>query len=198
MNFLAHLQLSESNKNIIIGNFIADHIRGNKFSHYPPEIQQGIKLHREIDSYTDSHQTVRISKRRLDKKYGLYAGIIIDIFYDHFLAKNWHQYSAIPLDIYVNSIYQLLTDNLDILPEKTQDLLPFMIKYNWLYNYQYIEGIQDVLNGMNRRTKNKSKMNLAVEDLQMNYTELEQDFTSFFKNLSLFSANKLKELQTQA
>ena len=195
MNFLAHLYLSEKNTNIIIGNFIADHIRGNQFTHFHQQIQNGIKLHREIDTFTDAHEITRKSKRRLNKRYGLYAGIIIDIFYDHYLAKNWNDYSAIPLDVYVNSIYDLLQNQKEILPEKTIHLLPYMIEHNWLYNYQYKEGIESVLKGMNRRTKNKGQMNLAIEDLKELDKEFEQDFRIFFDDLKVFSHQKLKEIQ---
>ena len=175
---------------------MADGIVGNRFTHYSKDIQDGVRLHREIDTFTDAHEITRISKRRLHKRYGLYAGIIIDIFYDHFLAKNWDRYSAIPLDVYVDSVYDLLNNNIKTLPEKTQDMLPYMIEYNWLYNYQFMEGMQRVLNGMNRRTKNKSQMNLATQDLQEHYTELESDFTEFFDQLQEFSHQKLIEIQT--
>tara|TARA_R110002073_G_scaffold312586_5_gene484144 strand:- start:1735 stop:2331 length:597 start_codon:yes stop_codon:yes gene_type:complete len=195
MNFLAHLYLSESNPNIIIGNFIADHIRGNQFTHLDPQIQQGIRLHREIDTFTDAHLITRKSKRRLNKRYGLYAGIIIDIFYDHYLAKNWSQYSVIPLDVYVDSIYNLLEQHSDILPEKTLYMLPFMVEHNWLYNYQYKEGIKSVLNGMNRRTKNKGQMDLAIEDLHELDQEFQADFHDFFEDLRTFSHQKLKKIQ---
>lgn len=194
MNFLAHLYLSEDNTNIMIGNFIADHIRGNQFTHLSPEIQQGIKLHREIDTFTDAHEITRKSKRRLHKRYGLYAGIIIDIFYDHYLAKNWNDYSAIPLDVYVDSVYGLLEEKREILPEKTLYMLPFMIEHNWLFNYQYKKGIQSVLNGMNRRTKNKGQMDLAIEDLHELDQEFEKDFQLFFEDLRIFSKEKLKSL----
>ena len=107
----------------MIGNFIADHIKGNQFTHLDQRIQQGIKLHRQIDTYTDTHEVTRISKRRLHKRYGLFAGIIIDIFYDHYLAKNWKDYSAIPLKIYVNSVYNLINSHKEILPEKTIQML---------------------------------------------------------------------------
>jgi len=179
----------------MIGNFIADSIRGNHFTHYSTDIQKGIRLHREIDTFTDAHKVVRRSKRRLDKKYGLYAGIIIDIFYDHFLAKNWDDYSAIPLDVYVDSVYTLLNSKFENLPEKTQHLLPFMIEYNWLYNYQFMEGMQRVLNGMNRRTKNKSQMHLATKDLQEHYQEFDLDFKEFFEELQIFTDQKLPEIR---
>ncbi len=196
MNFLAHLYLSENNTNIMIGNFIADSIRGNQFAHLHPEIQKGIKLHREIDTFTDAHKIVRKSKRRLNKRYGLYAGVVIDIFYDHYLAKNWDLYSAIPLDLYVDQVYELLQSNYDILPEKTQYMLPFMIEHNWLYNYQFTEGIQRVMNGMNRRTKNRAQMNLAIEDLLALDAQFQEDFTAFFEELCIFSHQKLVELQS--
>lgn len=191
MNLLAHLYLSDNNTDIMIGNFIADHIKGNKFSQFPDDIQKGIKLHREIDTFTDTHEVVRKSKRRLHQRYRHYDGVIIDIFYDHFLAKNWRNYSAIPLNVYVQSVYKLLEQNLNILPEKTQEMFPYLVKYNWLYNYQFAKGIQEVLNGMNKRTQGKSQMNLASEDLLLHYQEFEDDFTLFFEDLRTFCTLKL-------
>ena len=190
MNFLAHLYLSKNNKNILIGNFIADAVKGNKYNNYPPEIKAGILLHREIDTYTDSHPIVRKSKRRLNKRYNHYNGVIIDILYDHFLAKNWHNYSDTPLDIYTDNVYQYLDENKDSLPEKIQYILPFMIQHNWLLNYATISGIGKILEGMNRRTKGVSKMDLAIEDLQLHYTEFEDDFTTYFKELEEFTQEK--------
>ena len=183
MNFLAHLYLSHDNLDIMIGNLIADHIEANKFNHLPLEIQKGIHLHRKIDSFTDAHETVRKSKRRLHERYGHFDGVIIDVFYDYFLAKNWKCYSQIPLDIYVKGVYKHLSDNNEILPDKTKKILPSMIKYNWLYNYQYLEGIEQVLKGINKRTRGLSKMDLAIEDLKLYHTELENDFLSFFDDL---------------
>ncbi|TYP97009.1 acyl carrier protein phosphodiesterase [Tenacibaculum adriaticum] len=194
MNFLAHLYLSQNNTQIMIGNFIADHVRGNKFKHYSEEIQQGIILHRQIDTFTDTHKIVRKSKRRLHERYGHYDGVIIDIFYDYFLAKNWGNYSQIPLDIYAQAVYRLLTNNKEILPKKTLEFLPYMIKYDLLYNYQFLDSIQQVLNGMNRRTQGKSQMHLALEDLQLYNKELETDFSNFFKELCMFTNSELQKL----
>ncbi|MCG8858737.1 DUF479 domain-containing protein [Tenacibaculum finnmarkense] len=181
----------------MIGNFIADHIKGNKITHFNPQIQNGILLHRQIDTYTDAHKIVRKSKRRLHERYRHYDGVIIDIFFDHFLAKNWAIYSEIPLDIYVNSVYQLLEENKQILPEKTQKLLPNMIQYNWLYNYQFTNGIQEVLNGINKRTQGKSQMNMASEDLENHYRLFEEDFTLFFEDLRSFCSVKITEIKEE-
>jgi len=194
MNFLAHLYLSQNNTNILIGNFIADHIRGNNFLMFSKEIQQGIFLHREIDTFTDAHEIVRKSKRRLHKRYRHYNGVIIDILYDHFLAKNWTNYSAIPLDIYTQGIYNLFTKKATELPVKSQQFITYMIEYDILYNYQFEDGIERVLKGMNNRTKGKSQMDLAIEDLKELSPELENDFTLFFEDLQQFTNQKLKKL----
>lgn len=194
MNFLAHIYLSFDDKEITLGNFFADHIRGNKFGHLPIKIQKGILLHREIDTFTDSHPTVRKSSKRLHKNYSHYSRVIVDIYYDHFLAKNWSDYSEVPLDEYVESFYNLLEDNYDVLPMATKRMMPYMMADNWLLNYANLAGINNVLHGMNRRTKNKSKMNFAILDLEEHYTEFENEFTSFFDELITFSNQKFISL----
>ncbi len=197
MNFLAHIYLSGDNELVTIGNFMADGIKGKKYKKYPKEIQIGILLHREIDTFTDAHKTVRKSTKRLHKKYSHYSGVIVDILYDHFLAKNWDKYCDVPLDIYCERFYDSLEDHFDILPERIKRMMPYMIADNWLLSYATIEGIQKVLEGMNRRTKNRSKMNLAVNELEDFYKEFESEFTIFFDELIQFSKNKLKLLSSQ-
>lgn len=197
MNFLAHLYLAKTDEEIIIGNFIADTIKGNQFHHFSDKIQFGIKMHRAIDVFTDEHPIFRQSKRRLDEKYRLYKGVIIDIIYDHFLAKNWQQYSTTPLDIFSQEIYALLFKNFEILPDRAKHLLPYMANQNWLYSYRTIHGITSILHDMNVRTKGLSKMNEAVVDLKENYTIFEEDFTAFFKELEAFSLSYLENYDSK-
>lgn len=194
MNFLAHLYLSKSNKNVLIGNFISDAIKGKDYKTYPHEIKAGILLHREIDTFTDTHPIVRKSMHRLHKRYRHYDGVIIDLLYDHFLAKNWANYSEIPLALYAKNVYAFLLENIETFPEELQKLLPHMIKHNWLVTYASLEGMERVLNGMNQQTKGISKMNLAIDDLKLHYTEFEEDFTAFFINLETFSDKKIEIL----
>ncbi|MEZ4796169.1 MAG: acyl carrier protein phosphodiesterase [Flavobacteriaceae bacterium] len=196
MNYLAHIYLSGDNKMITIGNFMADGIKGKNYKKYPKDIQIGILLHREIDTFTDAHKTVRKSTKRLHKKYSHYSGVIVDILYDHFLAKNWSQYCDSPLDKYCEAFYDSLEENFDILPTRIQRMMPYMIADNWLVSYASIEGIQKVLEGMNRRTQNRSKMNLAVNELEDFYKEFESEFTVFFNELIQFSKDKLKTLSS--
>ncbi len=196
MNFLAHIYLSGDNKDITIGNFIADGIKGSDYKKYPLQIQKGILLHRGIDSFTDQHPIVRKSTARLHKNYGHYSGVIVDILYDHFLAKNWKNYHEQPLDEYVQDFYKLLNSEYDLLPSRIQMMMPFMISNNWLLSYATIPGIGKILEQMNRRLKNISNMNMAVVELEQYYTEFEEEFTSFFIELKTFSTNKLLQLET--
>jgi len=183
MNFLAHIYLSGNNDLMKIGNFMADGIRGNDYLDYPEEIQKGIILHRAIDTFTDAHPIWRQSKHRLHERYGHYSGVIIDILYDHFLAKNWNQYTDEDLEDYVERFYQSLKDNYEILSPKTKKLMPYMIESNWLVSYATIAGIERILFQMDYRTKHRAHMQNAIQELQEFYTEFEEEFTLFFKDL---------------
>jgi len=194
MNYLAHIYLSGNNDLITIGNFIADGIKGKDYIKYPKDIQTGILLHRQIDTYTDAHVIVRQSTKRLHKKYGHYSGVIVDILYDHFLAKNWSKYSNTPLDQYINNFYSMLQDHYKQLPLRIKKMMPYMISGNWLLSYATKNGIEKVLIGMNTRTQNKSGMDLAIQDLEMYYTEFENEFTLFFEELMAFTKEKKTEL----
>ncbi|MDT7830375.1 acyl carrier protein phosphodiesterase [Pricia sp. S334] len=194
MNFLAHIYLSFEDDEITVGNFIADSIRGNKFSHLPERVQKGIILHREIDTFTDTHPIPKKSSKRLHKNYSHYSRIIVDIFYDHFLAKNWKTYSERPLVDFVDDFYDLLEDNYRILPEGVKRMMPYMIADNWLVNYAKLEGIGKALEGMNRRTRNKSKMNFAIFDLEEHYKAFEREFSDFFGELVVFSKERYLSL----
>ena len=194
MNFLAHIYLSGDNDLIKIGNFMADGIRGKQFENYSLEIQKGIILHRAIDTFTDAHPIFRQSTKRLHEQYHHYAGVIVDILYDHFLAKNWVNYSDEKLTEYVDRFYLSLTENKDLLSERVLKIMPILFKENWLVSYETVEGIQHILTQMDRRTRNQSNMRFATKDLIEYYAEFENEFTTFFKELILFSNDKIKTL----
>jgi acyl carrier protein phosphodiesterase len=197
MNFLAHIYLSGDNDLLKIGNFMADGIRGKQFETYPQEIQKGIILHRAIDTFTDSHPIFRQSTKRLHEKYHHYAGVIVDILYDHFLAKNWDNYSDVKLEDFVNQFYKSLQENKDVLSERAIAIMPTLMRENWLLSYRSIEGINHILTQMDRRTKNQSKMRFASQQLLEYYSEFEEEFTNFFDELILFSNTKISSLQTK-
>lgn len=194
MNFLAHIYLSGKEDEVIIGNFIADGIKGKKYQKFPPMIQKGILLHRAIDTFTDQHPIVKQSTARLHANYGHYSGVIVDILYDHFLAKNWNSYHDIPLVTFVDEFYALLHQNYEELPTRIQRMMPHMIADNWLTSYATVEGISVILTQMNVRTKGISKMNRAIVELETYYDSFEEEFTEFFTELKVFSELKLGQL----
>jgi acyl carrier protein phosphodiesterase len=194
MNFLAHIYLSGNNDLIKIGNFMADGIRGKHYEHLPADVQKGIVLHRAIDTFTDMHPIFRQSTKRLHERYHHYAGVIVDVFYDHFLAKNWQHYSTEKLEDFVDRFYQSLHDHYEILTDKTKEMMPYMIERNWLWNYQFKEGIARILFQMDQRTKNNSKMQYSIEELDQYYSEFESEFTVFFEDLKAYVVQKSAEL----
>jgi acyl carrier protein phosphodiesterase len=151
-------------------------------------------LHRAIDTYTDAHPIFRQSTKRLHQNYHHYAGVIVDVFYDHFLAKNWNAYSPEKLEEFVDRFYKSLYENQTVLTLKTQNLMPYMIQQNWLVSYRSVDGIKQILSQMDHRTKNESKMRFATNELSEFYLEFENEFTTFFKDLILFSDVKLNAL----
>ncbi len=197
MNFLAHIYLSGDEDLVKIGNFMADSIKGKKYRKYGPQIQKGIILHRAIDFYTDTHPVFKESSHRLSERYRHYSGIIVDIFYDHFLAANWKDYCDIPLEEYTLKFYELLKRNYEVLPSNVKNFLPYMIEQNWLLSYASIDGIQSVLNGMNKRTKLKSGMDQATDELKLHYDDFENEFRLFFEDVQRFSDQKLEEINSE-
>lgn len=195
MNFLAHIYLSGENDHIKIGNFIADGIHGKNFDEFPIDVQKGIRLHREIDSFTDFHPIFRQSKHRLHERYGHYSGVIMDIFYDHFLAKNFSNYSKVPLKDFSENFYKVLDVNFSILTPRFQKILPILKEENWLLMYATIEGISHILYNMDRRTRLRSKMQFSVEELKSFYSEFETEFTLFFAEMENFVKGKIIELK---
>lgn len=183
MNYLAHFYLSGTHEHLLLGNFIADAVKGKQLEAFSDELQEGIRMHREIDFYTDTHPVTSRSKARLREQFNHYSGVIIDIFYDHFLARNWSEFSDEPLPEYSQRIYSLLGRHASEFPERMQHMLPFMKKNDWLMAYTEIEGIRRVLTGMSRRAKFESKMELAADALEKDYPLFEKDFRDFFPDL---------------
>ncbi|CAN1534458.1 acyl carrier protein phosphodiesterase [Flavobacteriaceae bacterium] len=194
MNFLAHIYLSGDSDLIKIGNFMADGVRGNKHLELHSEIQKGIILHRTIDTFTDAHPVFRQSTKRLHANYHHFSGVIVDVFYDHFLAKNWSLYSDEKLEDYVDNFYNSLHTNQDLLTEKAQMMKPYMIQQNWLLSYKTIDGIEKILSQMDSRIKRESNLRFSVQELRLFYKEFEDDFTTFFNDLRIHSSEKLLSL----
>lgn len=195
MNFLAHLHLSDDKPLIMVGNFIGDWVKGRAAAQvYEREVQVGISLHRTIDDFTDRHPVVKRSKKRLFGNYRHYSGVIVDVFYDHFLAAGWSQYRGEPLDNFAARCYDIL-HAYHMLPEDVKRMLPYMINGNWLLNYSKVEGVHRALSGMASRTPFKSGMENASNDLVEHYQEFSSDFAEFFPELQSHVSQFLKTAQ---
>ncbi|MBC7451585.1 MAG: DUF479 domain-containing protein [Cytophagales bacterium] len=194
MNFLAHLYLSGTDHSIMIGNFIADSVRGKELFQLSPEVQKGIQLHRFIDHFTDTHEVIHEAKLVIAPYFGKYNAVVVDIYMDHFLAKDWELYSDVSLVDYASSVYALLVTNKSDLPQRVQELLPYMIRQDWLSNYANFKGIEQVFRGMSMRASFESHMEEAAIVLEKHYTEMQKCFDSFFPQLKHASYDKLLEI----
>lgn len=183
MNFLAHVYLSQNSPKIQIGNFIADFVKGKQLATFEEGIQKGIRLHRAIDAYTDKHPIVKASTQRLRITQNRYASVAIDIFYDHFLAKNWVLYHQKPLEDFTTDFYTNLQEHFSILPASLAKVAPHIIKENWLYHYQHLSGITKAFEGMSRRASFPSNFLYAPKDLLQDYQSYEEEFKIFFPEL---------------
>lgn len=173
----------------MVGNFIGDFVKGNQLENFEYAIKQGIVLHRVIDEYTDRHPMVLQSKSRLRTKYRHYSGVIVDIFYDHFLARNWSRYHHVPLPVFTKKTYRQLMNYEDILPAKVLHMLPFMIEKDWLLHYREMEGMARALKGMALRTPFDSKMDEATADLEWQYSGFQKEFELFFEDIRTFTGD---------
>ncbi len=199
MNFLAHISLSGDNPKIIVGNFIGDFVKGrNLLEQFEPGIANGIELHRSIDEFTDNHPIVAKSKNRLRPTYRHYSAVIVDMFYDHLLAKNWDSYYDEFLPDFAERTYRTIESFDAILPTPVKFMLPYMIKGNWLVNYARLEGIERALTGMASRSKYDSKMELAVNDLVNHYDKFTEEFSNFFPELQHHSKLVITQLTEKA
>lgn len=193
MNYLAHIYLSGKDPLLKLGNFMADEIKGKSYQTYPEEIQKGILLHRAIDDFTDHHPLVSKGAHRFFDAVGHYNSVVIDMIYDHILAKNWDDYCDVDLSIYAEEFYLLLETNQHVLPKKISKVVPFMIEHNWLLSYADIENLRDILKQMNHKTKHDTELHKGVDIYLNHQAEFEDEFTSFFEDIRSFCKSKLKE-----
>ncbi len=194
MNFLAHIYLSGSDSQIQVGNFIGDWVKGRAYEKYPEKIKKGIILHRSIDSFTDTHSVYRRSRAITAQVYGKYAGVVTDIFYDHFMAVLWHQFSDMNLNDFSQNFYTVLYQHNELLPPQVQKFLPFFKASNRLLSYQTENGIKIAVEIMSQRTSLPDFTEKAMILLRENYDDYKNDFRLFFPEIIKYCQIKLNEL----
>jgi len=183
MNYLGHLFLSGQESEVIYGNFIADVIKGNQWKKYGKEVQKGIKLHRFIDSFTDNHTMVHAAKARIRPYFGLTSGIVIDMYFDHFLSLKWNDYHELELSDFTRNMMTILSDYKNEMPSYTGVLFEKMRNQDWISSYKTIDGIAFALGQMANRVKFNTQWNKAGDVLIEHYIDLEDDFRAFIPDL---------------
>ena len=196
MNFLAHLVLSPKETDFISGNIAADFLRGSDRKFVSKSVQSGISMHQFVDQFTDNHLLVKTSKDRVKNHFRLLSGVLIDVFYDHFLAKDFDLIANIPLEEFCEYIYETLEKNTSELPPKLQQFVPVMIRENILFSYRRLAGIQTALTRINLRVTKKFSVGLAMAILNDMYDFLENDFRQYFPCLINVTESYRKNYET--
>ncbi|TAE72168.1 MAG: DUF479 domain-containing protein [Bacteroidetes bacterium] len=195
MNFLAHLYLSGTkNNDVLLGNFSADFVKGKQKLDYEPAVQKGFELHYFIDNFTDTHLETKKACEILKNDFGRYAGVIVDVFFDHFLSKNFTQFHHEKIEIFAEKTYILLQENLFIFPEKLQEMLPYMINQNWLVRYGDFGGLHKSLQGITKRAKYAPDLTQSIAVLENQYKDFEECFFAFFPDVEKASKEKINIL----
>jgi acyl carrier protein phosphodiesterase len=180
--------LADDTPESLLGNLLGDFMKGQDIESYSDAIRQGIKRHQQVDIFTDDHPIFRQSKRRIHPERRRFAGVLVDIFYDHFLAIHWAQYSSIPLSQFTQQVYGVLEQHRNMLPEKLQQSVPVIISQDWLCSYQTLSGIDYALQRMSLRVKRANLLNEGIQDLNTHYRQLEWDFKAFWPDLIRYVA----------
>ncbi|MGB4654763.1 MAG: ACP phosphodiesterase [Bacteroidales bacterium] len=192
MNYLAHIYLSDlvsSDNEFLVGNFIADCVKGRQINNYSDNIKEGIIMHRAIDQYTDNSDEVKNCKLKLRPNFKKFSAVVVDLYFDHFLSKNWSMYSDADISEFVNEKLLIISEYIDIIPKKSALMLNYLIRYKRLVTYSKFEGLDASLTDMAIRIKYRSNMENATEFLKANYNYFETEFFRFFPELISFVNN---------
>jgi acyl carrier protein phosphodiesterase len=194
MNYLFHMLLSGDDEELLVGNFMGDFVKGNLNDRFPVRISQGIALHRRIDSFSSRNEQFQTSRKRLDPHYGLYRPVLVDLFYDHFLAMGWDNLSDEPLAGYIARTRAIIDRYSEILPERLQPLVPYIFE-EMLPSYAEVSGIGRALERMSRRVKRRDNpLSGGEKELLLNYEGLQDDFSAFMPQVYSFVASMSAKL----
>ena len=190
MNFLAHLCLSGTDDDALIGGLLGDFVKGTPEGRYRPAVADAIRFHRAVDSYSDAHAVTRTSRERISPARRRFAGVIVDMGYDHFLCRHWRRFNSEDLEAFVHRVYGVLAANRSLLPERLTRILPRMIAEDWLGSYIHLDRVGDALDRITCRLSRGSCFLHAVTEIEQNYAALEADFLAFFPDLVAFCAGR--------
>jgi acyl carrier protein phosphodiesterase len=197
MNFLAHLLLTQSNQDMMLGNYLADFLKNQHLNSLPTAVVKGIMLHRRMDSYTDQHPLVLQGARRLYEKHHKYAPVLMDIYYDFLLVQNWSTYASVPLTTFVESVYVVLNQHMHTFPPPVDERTAYLIQHNWLMSYTTLEGLASTFERMKYRTSQPTLLDNGVSSLKEHYELLNEEFNLFFPETVLWVAQEMESVSQE-
>lgn len=189
MNYLAHLHLGGQRPGQLLGSLYGDFVKGRLQGQFDPEIETAIQLHRRIDVFTDRHPRVDVALSRFSQTRRRYAGIVLDVFFDHCLARDWTLYADRPLELFTSDVYRVLSSQPQ-LPERLARIAPHMMANDWLGSYREFEVLEQVLRGISRRLTRPEELAAAMQELRTLYEPLSEDFQLFYPQLQDFAQNQ--------
>lgn len=199
MNFLAHLRLGPHQPQPALGGLLGDFVKGPVASiELPDAVRKGIWLHRSIDAFTDRHPVVARSKARITEDRRRYAGIMVDMFYDHLLARHWGDFAAQSLADFTGQMYQAVLTQQALMPERARHVLVRMAQEDWLCSYAELDNLHRALNNMSRRLRPGNRLPGAVDELEKSYTGFEADFFAFMPEVISFAEAQAAALRDPA
>jgi len=184
VNHLAHAYLAGDNPAMVLGGLLGDYVKGRLSRQFEPEVMHGIRLHRKVDAYTDAHPMTRASRNCFAPPWRRFAGIIVDVCYDHFLARHWPRYAEIPLDEFSERVYRVLLDNHHRLPPRLQAFAPHLVDEHLLGAYRHLDAVERTLERLSRRFKRPTDLSQAMAQVHGQYSRLEADFLAFFPDVA--------------
>lgn len=195
MNYLAHIYLARHSDAAMIGALLGDFVKPHSGSRFSAEIEEEIVTHRKVDAFTDSHPVVLQAKQMFAGPGRRYAGILLDVFYDHVLATNWERYAGVPLEGFIQRFYGALDRQAHILPENVARMAPRMIEQDWIGSYLDYAGVEIAVRRISTRlSKNGDVMRGGLADLERNYAPLAEGFHAFFPELIAFVEQRRTQL----
>jgi acyl carrier protein phosphodiesterase len=192
VNYLFHIYLSGSDPEILIGNFMGDFVKGRLGDDFAPRVRRGIELHRRIDSFARDQADFNRSRLRIGQEFGLYRGVLVDLFYDHFLARDWQRWSDQPLAVFLDQTRGVIQARRDQLPQRL-DAIVSVIFDDLLPSYAEPAGIVQALERMSRRVRRVNPLAGGGAELLRSYAELETDFLAFLPEVRQFALHYLAE-----
>ena len=186
MNYLAHLYLAEDDDAALVGNLLGDFVKGRIHKRLGSPIYRGVELHRAVDRFTDAHPIHRRSRRRISTVRRRYAGIIVDMAYDHFLARHWPRWREHSLEQFAQRVYEALYRYHAELPPRLRQILPHMVREDWLTGYRNLDNIALALDRLSLRLSRPTALLGAINEILSVYRALETDFMHFLPALEYF------------